>query len=213
MKFRWKIAQAAEWRWWKHYLRDKEPGEYLARKRAYWYRVLDHAGIRVAPGEQVLDAGCGPAGIFMVLEQADVVAVDPLLERYEQVIPHFSKEAYPGVRFRQQAVELLDERDTYDWVFCLNVINHVATLQRALQRLCQALKPGKTLVLSIDAHNFTFLKHIFRFLPGDILHPHQHGLEDYQLMLIEAGIQIEKTIRLKKGGIFDYYLIVGRRGE
>ena len=34
MKWRWKIAQAAEIKWWKQYLKKQTPAEYLKNKRA-----------------------------------------------------------------------------------------------------------------------------------------------------------------------------------
>jgi len=181
---------------------------YLSRKAAYWRRVLDAADYRPAPGARVLDAGCGPAGVFMVLKEQRVDACDPLLPRYETSIPHFRKEDYPWVRFLEAPLEYLAPETPYESLFCLNAINHVADLTVALDRLVAALAPGGKLLLSVDAHRHDLLKRIFRILPGDILHPHQHDLAEYESMLKRRGLKVERRVLLKPGRIFDYWLLV-----
>ncbi|MEM1321756.1 MAG: methyltransferase domain-containing protein [Bacteroidota bacterium] len=213
MNVRWKIAQAAEIRWWQRYLKNKEPKAYLNWKIRYWQDLLQQAEVAPHPGERVLDAGCGPAGIFMVLQQQQVDALDPLLDRYASDLAHFAPTSYPHTRFHALPLEQFDAKATYDRVFCLNAINHVADLGLCFDRLIAATKPGGQLLVSIDAHNFRLLKSIFRLLPGDILHPHQYDLEEYQQMLLQRGCQIERTVLLKKAFIFDYYLMVARKGQ
>ena len=68
----WKIAQSAELRWWKNYLKDKDPDDYKKEKLAYWKKVLAPLDSLVSniEGLDVLDAGCGPAGIFMALDKS-----------------------------------------------------------------------------------------------------------------------------------------------
>jgi 2-polyprenyl-3-methyl-5-hydroxy-6-metoxy-1,4-benzoquinol methylase len=207
---RWKIAQWAEIHWWKHYLSKKKPEVYLAQKAAYWQHVMKELCIAVPPGSTVLDAGCGPAGIFMVLEGAAVTAVDPLLERF-QVLPHFQPAQYVEVAFRQMALEDLEEEAVYDYVFCLNVINHVADMQLALLRLRQALKPDGTCWLSVDAHRYPILQPVFAAIPGDVLHPHQYTLTQYETQVERAGFSILRKQLLKPGGLFDYWVFELKR--
>jgi 2-polyprenyl-6-hydroxyphenyl methylase/3-demethylubiquinone-9 3-methyltransferase len=210
MSLRWKIAQALEWRWWFRYLKKKPPAQYLAQKRAYWKRTLEAAAIKVVEGGKILDAGCGPAGIFIMLDTHRVDALDPLLSKYES-LPHFSRRNYEHIHFIESPIEALQRENYYDQIFCLNVINHVAALEQSLEVLIKALKPGSQLVLSVDAHRYSLLKHIFRLLPGDVLHPHQHGLKDYEAMLEKHGARVERSLRLKPGRVFDYCLLAARK--
>lgn len=203
--FRWKIAQWAEAQWWKRYLSAKVPENYLAQKSAYWQRVMQEAGIEVSPGSDVLDAGCGPAGIFLVLNDVRVVALDPLLGAYKG-LPHFQPEAHPHVAFRQMALETLEEAAAFDHIFCLNVINHVADLPLVLHNLQRALRPGGTCWLSVDAHRYPLLQPVFAAIPGDVLHPHQYTLPQYGAWLQKAGFRIVQQKRLKPGGLFDYWI-------
>ena len=209
---RWKIAQAFEIRWWRQYLKSKTKTEYLAWKRQYWLDFLKKCELNPSKDATVLDAGCGPAGIFMLFDSPKTtVALDPLLDRYEQDLEHFRRADYPNIDFVASPLELWTPPQTFDYVFCLNAINHVADLERCFDLLLAATKPDATLVVSIDAHNYQAFKHIFRLAPGDILHPHQYDLAEYEAMLTSRGCRIENTICMKKEFFFDYYVLVARK--
>jgi 2-polyprenyl-3-methyl-5-hydroxy-6-metoxy-1,4-benzoquinol methylase len=240
MTFRWKIAQAAEIRWWQGYLKNKPTTDYAVWKTKYWQDLLTEIGLdgfytegslselkiknlelkigetpkkaAYTEGSRILDAGCGPAGIFMIFKNQEVDALDPLLDEYEAKLPHFRRENYPNVQFFSQPLESFsDKKSVYDTVFCLNAINHVADLQRAFDVLVDATKSGGTLVVSIDAHNYSVLKTIFQALPGDVLHPHQFNLAEYSAMLTSRGCRIERTILKKSEFIFNYYVLVATK--
>lgn len=210
-KIRWKVAQQAEIRWWQGYLKNRPKKVYLAWKENYWLQFLQDCQYLPQKGERVLDAGCGPAGIFMALSEQEVDAFDPLLDQYEQKLEQFSRADYPWVQFKTMALEDFSVEQPYDTVFCLNAINHVSDLDRCFDQLVAATRPGGTLVVSIDAHNYSLFKSIFRLIPGDILHPHQYDLEEYQDMLRQRGLEIQNCKLLKQEFFFNYYVIVAQR--
>lgn len=207
MNYRWKMAQAAEMKWWELYLKGKEPADYLDKKRQYWYQVLQELEFTFESGDTMLDAGCGPAGIFLVLENHEVDAVDPLVLQYQVKLLHFDEASYPWTNFYAQPLEQFQPPKRYDKVFCLNVINHVADLHACLDKLVHATKPGGDLLLTVDTHNYLFLKKVFQVLPGDVLHPHQFSLQDYLQKLEAFPCRVYKTQRLKAGFLFDYWAI------
>jgi 2-polyprenyl-6-hydroxyphenyl methylase/3-demethylubiquinone-9 3-methyltransferase len=209
----WKIAQSAELRWWKNYLKDKDPDDYKKEKLAYWKKVLAPLDSLVSniEGLDVLDAGCGPAGIFMALDSARVDAVDPLLEEYHHKLKHFDKGDYPWVRFFESPLETFDLQKQYDIVFCMNVINHVADIALCYQKLSEWIRPGGRLVISIDAHTIPGLKHVFRWLPGDILHPHQFDLQDYRDFLGANQLVLQQEETLNHGLLFNHVLQIAQK--
>ncbi|MGH1334837.1 MAG: class I SAM-dependent methyltransferase [Aureispira sp.] len=207
MKLRWKIAQAAEIRWWKAYLKKKDSTQYATWKRAYWQTLLQELIEQPAAGMRCLDAGCGPAGVFMALQEQQVQAVDPLLEEYQQ-LPHFNPTDYPWATFKTQPLEDFQTTTPFDWVFCLNAINHVSDLEQCWKRLMDATASGGRLVVSIDAHNHTFFKHLFRLLPGDILHPHQYDLAEYEAQGKAHGGRLLQALHKDEAFFFDYYVLV-----
>jgi SAM-dependent methyltransferase len=214
-KLRWRIAQAAEIRWWQNYLSRQSKEDYLAWKKRYWTTFLSDIELQVANNASVLDLGCGPAGIFILFDptHTNVVALDPLLEQYEAKLPHFKQKDYPNTTFLNLPLEGFDPilQGQSDVVFCLNAINHVADLERSFDILVASVKHDGDLVVSIDAHNYAFFKHLFRLLPGDILHPHQYDLTEYKAMLTSRGYTISKELCYKKEFFFDYYVLVAKK--
>jgi 2-polyprenyl-3-methyl-5-hydroxy-6-metoxy-1,4-benzoquinol methylase len=208
---RWRIAQWLEIRWWQNYLRKQGVATYAEQKKAYWLRLLAALNLNFPERQRILDAGCGPAGIFMVLENHQVNAVDPLLDQYASQLAHFSPSDYPWVHFCTSGIENYAESKPYDVTFCLNAINHVENWEKGLDKLAVLTQPEGTLVLGIDVHRHRFLKLLFRYLPGDVLHPHQHDREDYRRALASRGWQMERQLTWKKGLVFDYWLVVCRK--
>lgn len=206
---RWKIAQWFERQWWKNYLKNKPIEEYLKWKTNYWHQFSESINVLPNANIKVLDAGCGPAGIFTILRDQSVIAIDPLLEVYAEEIPHFEKTRYPQVNFIQSGLESIDYQEEFDLVYCLNVINHVEDLSKTLNNLSRALKSKGTFVLSIDGHNYQFLKKLYRLIPAiDILHPHQYDLKEYQEMGLALGLELKNTVLITKRPIFNYYALV-----
>lgn len=204
--FRWRFAQYLERRWWRNYLRGKSSEEYLRDKQAYWARTLDQLDWEPVPGRRVLDAGCGPAGVFIYLADKErVTALDPLLERYETDLSIFRRADYPTVDFLAQQLETtFDETGTFEAIYCFNAINHVDNWGRALDALTAHARPGTRLLLTSDVHRHRWLLPIFRALPGDALHPQQHGPEAYREALKNRGWQLEWEQVLRTEAIFNY---------
>jgi len=212
MSWKWKIAQAAEVKWWQNYLKKKDKAAYYEWKRKYWRSFLRDIDFTVpASPKQIMDAGCGPAGIFTILSDHKVTAVDPLLDSYKEQIAQFDTDDYPHVQFVTSPIEQYHQPNKYDIIFCLNCINHVSSIPDSLTNLYECLKPGGQMVISTDAHNYCFLKNIFQWLPGDILHPHQYDIAEYQSFLSEAGFEITKSQKVKSAQIFGYWVIQANR--
>lgn len=211
--WRWKIAQWAEIRWWENYLKKKDKHEYAQWKSNYWTNLLGTLGddFKVPKGASVLDAGCGPSGIFTIFPNQKVTAIDPLLNQYTEKLAYFDKTEYPYVDFICTGLEAYQAKKSFDVVCCMNVINHVKDIAGSTDNLVASLKSGGQLLLTIDAHNYGFFKHIFRALPGDILHPHQYDLAEYEDMLTKRGLTILKTVLIQDAFFFDHYLILAEK--
>jgi 2-polyprenyl-6-hydroxyphenyl methylase/3-demethylubiquinone-9 3-methyltransferase len=210
-KMRWRIAQFFEKQWWKNYLRGKTPDEYLAWKRKYWLEFLKKIDLDIkAIQGPVIDIGCGPAGIFMVLENKNVTAVDPLLWHYTK-LPIFKTAHYPYVNFEGATFEKFESEEKYQTIFCLNAINHFIDIEYSFKKLFDMTKQGGQVHVSIDAHNHSFFRKILSLLPMDVLHPHQYYLEEYEEFLVKQGYDINKKVLIKKDWIFDYWVLIASK--
>ena len=204
---KWKIAQHFELVWWKRHLKDQSVAAYLDKKKKYWKKVLELTNIQTNMDASILDAGCGPSGMFTILNNHKVDALDPLLNKYTAELSHFKPDWYPNVNFSANTIESFQTSNTYDVIFCLNAINHVDQLEKSLEKLIALLKPEGRLLLSVDTHRWKTLKILFQYLPGDILHPHQYDLSDYLLKIRAANAFVQQTFLMKRQFIFDYHFI------
>ncbi len=219
---KWKVAQWFELRWWKNYLRGKDKATYLQWKKAYWLNMLEQIAdvVKINPSHTICDLGCGPAGIYIALPDNKVTAVDPLLNEYEKQLPFFDKGEYHNIKFVNSAIEdlgntseVLKTSEVYNIVFCLNAINHVYDIEAGFAKLEELCVANGQVVVSIDAHNYSFFKYLFRIIPGDVLHPHQYNLGEYKEMLEKQGMVVQKTLLFKQEFIFNHYLLVAKTGS
>ncbi len=210
---RWKLAQYFEKRWWKSYLRNKTSVGYRTWKIDYWKKLLVIGEISLADGNKILDAGCGPAGVFIVLQNYQLTAIDPLLNDYETQLIHFKKSDFKNIEFIHTPIESFKRENFFDFVFCMNAINHVQNYELSMNNLVDSIKQGGTFVLTIDAHNYSLFKYLFRIVPGDILHPYQYDLNEYKSHLINRGVEIVKEVLLKENFYFNHYMIVAKRNK
>lgn len=211
MRIRWKIAQFFEFHWWKSYFKNKQKDAYLNWKKTYWTNFITK--INVIPGAKAscLDAGCGPAGIFTILDNQIIDAVDPLIEKYE-ALEFFDKKNYPHTFFINNHLENFNTGKKYDYIFCINAINHVADIKKCMINLHQHMHKNSTLVISTDYHKFQILKHIFKLIPGDILHPVQGDLNYFKNIFQINDLRIENLLCEQQNAIFDYGIFVLKMG-
>ena len=133
-----------------------------------------------------------------------------MLDRYEQELEIFNRSAYPNVNFLHQALETQIPGADFEAIYCFNAINHVADWERALDVLTAAAAPGARMILTSDVHRHRWLQPVFRLLPGDLLHPQQHGPEAYRSALTNRGWIVEQETVLKREAIFNYVAWVAR---
>jgi 2-polyprenyl-6-hydroxyphenyl methylase/3-demethylubiquinone-9 3-methyltransferase len=203
---RWRFAQYLERRWWKRYLREKPAERYLKDKKAYWARTLAELGWEPVAGRKVLDAGCGPAGVYIHIGEIEqVTALDPLLDSYEADLAIFRRADYPNVEFLTQPLEEAFSQETgFEAIYCFNAINHVSDWDAAIDALTAHARPGTRMLMTSDVHRHKLLLPIFKALPGDALHPQQHGPEAYRSALKQRGWRIEREDVLRVEAIFNY---------
>jgi SAM-dependent methyltransferase len=130
---------------------EEAAGDY-ARHRAENAEVLKGllttSGIQ--GGSQVLEVGCGTGNYAIALGElagCSCVGIDPS----EQMLSK-AKQRSAGVAFQVGRAESLDYPEgSFDLVFCVDVIHHVADRLRYFQGAFRALKPGGSICTVTDS--------------------------------------------------------------
>jgi SAM-dependent methyltransferase len=116
--------------------------------------------------KKVLDAGCGDGSHALQVGKAfpgwQVTAVD-----IKDL--HFPELSMPNVDFQQQDLMTLKETCTYDFIYSIDVLEHIKGNITAIENLSRALKPGGYIFLHIPYDKDE--KHIF---------PHRFFKEFYE---------------------------------
>jgi 2-polyprenyl-6-hydroxyphenyl methylase/3-demethylubiquinone-9 3-methyltransferase len=159
----------------------------------------------------ILDAGCGPAGVYMVLDTHPVTAIDPLIETYTYWLDHFESTVFPWVDFRNIPLEQFKAREPFELVFCMNALNHVADIRLATEKLVAATSKNGLIVMTLDTHNHSFMQKLFKLIPGDILHPHQYTLRGYIELFKSFGLQLQGKHTLRNGRLFNHELLMFKK--
>ncbi len=204
----WQTAQRLEITWWQSYLSRQNLDSYRAWKLAYWQKILkDIEYLFPQNAIRVLDAGCGPSGIFMALPNKEVTAVDPLIKRYNQ-FSFLNSDDYPHVRFEACPFESFDIGQPYPVVFAMNAINHFRDIEASVRKLIQCTAEDGLLVISIDVHRYKSLKHLLRLIKIDRMHPWQFDGSEYRSMFQQNGVELKYENLIKKGFVFNHCLMV-----
>jgi len=115
----------------------------------YYLRCIDR---ELAPGQQVLDAGCGsglttnlfalryPTSEFTGMDFAASVG---LAERFAQT------NAIENVKYIKQDLAQARFMTQYDRVICQGVLHHIPQYQQVARKLAEAVRPGGRLVLGL----------------------------------------------------------------
>jgi demethylmenaquinone methyltransferase/2-methoxy-6-polyprenyl-1,4-benzoquinol methylase len=123
---------------------------FLGRQRRLLTEFADRCGL--APGEDVLDIGCGPGKLVRVLgrrvgSSGTVTGVDPSPE----AIAYNRRRSDQRYRYQCSAAQALDLPDAaFDVVTCTFVMHHIPERFRnaALAEMWRVLRPGGRLLLA-----------------------------------------------------------------
>jgi SAM-dependent methyltransferase len=134
---------------------DEETGRQLEAiyqiRDAVRRRSLVRAALGASPGERILDVGCGPG--FYCLELAEEVGAEGSVLGIDSsggmlALAARRCEGHPNVEFREaEATSLPVEDGAFDGLVCVQVLEYVPDVGKALAEFHRALRPGGRVVL------------------------------------------------------------------
>ena len=122
----------------------------------YFKRILDQLQYQCI-GKSALDVGCG--GGILAEEFAgigfNVTGIDPSAQSLETASLH-AKILHLSINYRKGAGESIPFSDnSFDVVYCCDVLEHVRDLPKVISEICRVLKPGNPFLF--DTLNRTFI--------------------------------------------------------
>ena len=190
-----------EFSWWEKFDQKLfDPEAFLTDMQKWFSEILDIViqDTGIPSQSNLIDVGCGPDGIFQVLQEYNVTAIDPLLLEYER-LSFFKRSWYPFVKFSPSTLEeyVADgHKFEFDLAFCINVLNHIADLKKAIRHLVSLVPQGGSIVVTLDTYD-GFRKWIrWKFPELDPLHPHAHSVPEYLSLFEQEGCKARRVIKL-----------------
>ncbi len=114
----------------------------------YFWRELRR--LPVGQFQYALDAGCGSGHLAMRLARRfghiDVVGYDLKAEFIKDTLP-------PNLSLRHKDLLELEESEKYDFVYSIDVLEHIRGNHRVVENICRALKPGGYFFLHMPRDN------------------------------------------------------------
>jgi SAM-dependent methyltransferase len=152
--------------------------------------------------ENVLDIGCGPAGVAGLIPAGTKWYLDPLLGDFERLFPGRLSD---GVKLPVGIEEARLEDDFFDIVLMLNALDHVRDPWLALVKIHNALRPGGMLIVSCYVRPvvIAFLRNAQERVhcSTDRAHPFTFTRVSAERDLLRAGFTIESAVILEQDRI------------
>jgi SAM-dependent methyltransferase len=206
---RYEQAQQAERKYWS--TRDRRILELSAKEYFYsgYYEWKEHRDLlnpfrvrpsrpqnfQIAPddmeGSAVLDVGCGPTSASISLVHcAEVHVVDPLVDFHREVQP-FGWEYFNSVS-SGGAEELAFASESFHFVYCWNVLDHVQDADRILREITRVLVPSGELLLGA---------HVRSERGGGPPHPYKWNLETFEQRVLADFTLVRPAVVLDDRGL------------
>ena len=158
--------------------------------------VIDR--LAVAPGQRVLDLGCGtgrPAVRLAESAQVEVVGITISEEQLEIARERAKASAVADrVRFDLvDAMEMAFDAESFDAVFAIESLEHMPDQARVLRSITELLRPGGRFVCAQpmlhrvnDEAHLAFLRELYEMYNL----PEQPFADEYPRMFADAGLQL-----------------------
>ena len=146
-KIEWEKAQGFESTFWNCQKYDLEK-DYFDKYSGFLPWLIGDLG-------NLADVGCGSIAfssmIYKNIKTSNITFIDSMAEMYEK-LPEDKNNFYKVINYKlvNSTIEKLDEKDSYDTIFFLNVLDHVYDMDKSLEKLYNILNKSGKLLLFVD---------------------------------------------------------------
>jgi SAM-dependent methyltransferase len=171
---------------------------------SYHARLVEVYRSLVAPGQRVLEIGCGEGGLLAALRPGVGVGVDFSVEMLRR-----GARRHPGLRFVQADAHTLDlQNQVFDVIVLSDVVNDLWDVELALRQLLPVTRPNTRLVLNFYSRLWEVPLDLTRRLglSKPLLEQNWLTVEDIDNLLQLSGFEVtrrwdEILLPIRAGGV------------
>lgn len=165
------------------------------RLEIFFKEIKNHTNVK-----KILDAGCGVGQISKVLKEAgfEVTGIDISQQAINEARQNFS-----NVEFIRSSIDsrLPFNNESFDAIYCTEVIEHVYDTDTAIQEMARVLKRGGVLFISTPYHGLVksliiVLSKFERHFSPNKSHIRFFTVNTLKRMLRRKGFRVKKTFFL-----------------
>ncbi len=149
--------------------------------------------------------GAGTAGLAVVLYQryqAEVFGIEPSAPEMEIIKLKAAEYGFPPENFKQEFGEQLSApSNTFDFIYCITVLEHVQNVEKCLQEMIRIVKPGGKVYINTPNYAYPYEGHYKINLPT-----WSKWLSRWWLKALGKSDQFLKTINLFSASDLDRLL-------
>lgn len=150
--------------------------------------------VELADKSSVLDIGCKKAHLLDILQEKNIHCSYDGIDISESVIENLKEKK--GSFHQHDIMQKMPFGDgSFDFIFCLEVVEHVENPTYVLSEFHRVLKKDGTLLLSVpNVYNWIAFASDILKLPAREGHIHSFTFRDMRTLLDFSGFKIEKRI-------------------
>jgi SAM-dependent methyltransferase len=195
---RWDIATKHELSTWNTQKELFTSKSYLDSKKRYWDGIINGLPFKIQKNMQILEVGCGPMGITLVLKAGRIFGLDPLINEFRKnfKIP-------PYYKYIPKKIEDYKTDEKFDVIFAMQVLDHVDDIKKTAKVTESLLKECGFLVVEMRCSNHTPIKHYFNIFGRFIDPNHPHHPKKIDVIKLFSKLKI---VEMKINKNYKYYL-------
>lgn len=143
--------------------------------------------------KKVLDIGCGTCGLTLAMlkRDLDVTSIDTSIDMIEMAKRFVKSKGFNTDKILNKDISsfLEDNKEKFDQIVCLDVIEHIEDDEKALYEINLLLKPNGRLILTVPA-----IQYLYGEKDKEIGHYRRYERKDLVVKLKKAGFTV-KNIR------------------
>jgi 2-polyprenyl-3-methyl-5-hydroxy-6-metoxy-1,4-benzoquinol methylase len=139
-------------------------------ERLRFLHVIKLMNQKIQYPSEILDAGMGNGNYAFYLRKifpmAKITAIDVSKTKIVNVSNIVNLLNLKNIIIDQKTLTNIKEKQKYDLVICIDVLEHIKNDNLAIKNIRESLKPGGTLILHVPKDRKLVFRHFFRFKRG-----------------------------------------------